>query len=190
MKKEIIKWELLESEYVLTTKWFKIRKDKVRLPNGKIYTEYYVRERPDWVLIFCLTEDAQLILLRTYKHGSQCFVYELPSGSIEADENPHEAVLRELKEETGFTVDRADLFKVGSVLVDPVYTQAHLHIFVGIKAKKIKTVEYNPLEMFEIHFIPPVSVLDVIRGNMGAFPDSQIAGIFLALDFIEREKLG
>lgn len=188
MKIELKKWELLSSEYVFSTKWFKIRKDKVRLPNGKIYTDYYVKERNDWALIFCLTEENQLILLRTYKHGSRSFIYECPSGSIEPGEDPEDAIIRELKEETGFSVERSNLFKLGSIPVDPVYVQAHLHIFVGIKAKKKYPKDNNPLEISEIHFLAANEIMNFIRDNLGSFPESQIAGIFLALDFLQRKN--
>ncbi len=189
MKKELKKWDLLSSECVFSTKWFKIRKDKVRLPNGEIYSEYYVKERPDWALLFCLTEEDQVLLLRTYKHGSQSFVYECPAGSLEPGEVPTAGILRELKEETGFSVTTENLFKVGTVLVDPVYVQANLHIFLGVKAKKIYETDYDPKEIFDIHFLPQGEIIDFIHENMASFPESQIAGIFLALDFLKRNKL-
>jgi NADH pyrophosphatase NudC (nudix superfamily) len=90
------KWEVLESTYILKTEWFKIRKDTVKIPNGTIYPDYYVKERPDWVAIYGLTDSKEVILLRTYKHGSKSLIYELPSGSIDENETSEDAVKREL----------------------------------------------------------------------------------------------
>jgi 8-oxo-dGTP pyrophosphatase MutT (NUDIX family) len=186
MSDNLKKWEILSSEIVFDTKWFKIRKDKVLLPNGTIYGEYYVKERSDWAAIFGLTEDRELLLLRTYKHGSRSMVYELPSGSINEGEEPRDAIKRELLEETGFILDDADLIKVGMVLVDPTYVQANQHIFIGKNIKKMRHADKNPREIFQINFIPRNEILTFLLNNLNSFPESQIANILLSLDFLNK----
>ncbi|MBF0607491.1 MAG: NUDIX hydrolase [Candidatus Magnetobacterium sp. LHC-1] len=180
------KWEILGSEYVFSTKWFKIRKDRVKLPDGQIYDEYYVKERRDWAAVFCLTDDDRIILTKTYKHGSQKIIYELPSGSIEDNETPAEGIIREIREEIGYHVDINGLKKIGVVLVDPTYVQARLHIFFSRDVKKVYTPEDNPLEIFEICLVNKADIRNLIWNNLESFPESQVACILLALDYMER----
>lgn len=47
-----------------------------------------------------------LILLRTATAPSRPLTWDLPGGSLEAGEAPHEGALREIVEETGLKVDR------------------------------------------------------------------------------------
>jgi 8-oxo-dGTP diphosphatase len=61
-----------------------------------------------------IVKDGKVLLLReaaTYKDGTQVGRYHMPGGRIEAGENFEEALRREIKEETGLTVD----------IVQPVY---------------------------------------------------------------------
>lgn len=55
MKKE--KWDILDSEYLIRRPWLTARRDKVRLPDGRINPEHYVLEYPDWVNVIAITED-------------------------------------------------------------------------------------------------------------------------------------
>ena len=43
------RWEILSTEYLIRRPWLTARRDKVRLPDGRINPEYYVVEYPDWV---------------------------------------------------------------------------------------------------------------------------------------------
>ncbi|MBU2862506.1 NUDIX hydrolase [Reinekea forsetii] len=47
-----------------------------------------------------VVRDSKVLLQHRYRH-SVGFVYEFPGGSIDGDEHPEEAALRELEEETG-----------------------------------------------------------------------------------------
>ena len=100
-KKELKKWEILKSKRIIDNKYLKVRQDTVRLPDGTIYNDYYVREEKGWSAIFCLTEDGKVVLNRQYKHGIGEIVLELPAGRIEEGESPEESIKRELEEETG-----------------------------------------------------------------------------------------
>ena len=103
-------WKVLKSELVFDEKWYKLRRDEVELPNGKVMDDYYVSVRPDVVLSFPVTEDGDVIFVRQYKHAAADVFIELPGGVIDDHEsNPKEAAKRELLEETGYTSDDVEL---------------------------------------------------------------------------------
>ena len=71
MSKEIKKWELLGSEYLIRRPWLTARQDHVRLPSGVEMKEYYVLEYPEWVNVLAITKDGKFLMEKQYRHGLQ-----------------------------------------------------------------------------------------------------------------------
>lgn len=97
-----MKWEKLSSKYLVKEQWATLRVDTCRMPNGTLIDDYYVLEYPGWVNAVALTEDNQVILIKQYRHAAEEVILELPGGCIDPGENPEQAIIRELLEETGF----------------------------------------------------------------------------------------
>ena len=57
-----MKWSTLSTEQLINRPWLKARRDTVKLPNGKVYDEYYVLSYPTWINVIAETEDGELIL--------------------------------------------------------------------------------------------------------------------------------
>jgi 8-oxo-dGTP pyrophosphatase MutT (NUDIX family) len=75
--------------------------------------------------------DSQVVLVREYRspaRNADCFVHEVPGGSIDDDE-PKEAALREVEEETGIKLpaDRAKL--LGSRQLASTLSAHHAHVW-------------------------------------------------------------
>ena len=58
----------------------------------------------DGVVIFAADDQDRIVLIRQYRYPVGRFVYELPAGLVEPGENPRQAAVRELFEETGLTL--------------------------------------------------------------------------------------
>ncbi|MDE7419872.1 MAG: NUDIX hydrolase, partial [Muribaculaceae bacterium] len=101
MRKE--KWDILVSEYLIRRPWLTARRDKVRLPDGRINPEHYVLEYPDWVNVIAITEDGKFVMVEQYRHGLRDVYTELVAGVIEQGEDPLDAAKRELLEESGYS---------------------------------------------------------------------------------------
>lgn len=97
-----LKWEKLSSKYVVKEQWATLRVDTCRMPNGTLIDDYYVLEYPGWVNAIALTEENEVILIRQYRHAAEKVILELPGGCIDPGEDPEQAVIRELLEETGY----------------------------------------------------------------------------------------
>src|SRR5579872_3649919 len=98
-------WRVTASHYVIDTPHLRLREDTVELPDGTIVERYFVRESRGFVVIFALTPDRRVVLVRQYKHGIGRVVLELPAGAIDPGETPMETARRELSEETGYEAD-------------------------------------------------------------------------------------
>ena len=104
-------WKTLSSERVFSNKWYNVKQDKVELPNGHIMDDYFVSVRDDVSIIFAITPDEKVIVVRQYKHGAGEIVTELPAGFFNEGEDPMEAAKRELAEETGYTSNKWTLLR-------------------------------------------------------------------------------
>lgn len=73
-------------------------------------TDFFLMRGRNWCNVIALTVNNEVVLVRQYRHGIEQYTYELPGGVVEKEEsNPELAALRELREETGYTTDRAKL---------------------------------------------------------------------------------
>ncbi|MEJ7913861.1 MAG: NUDIX hydrolase, partial [Chitinophagaceae bacterium] len=97
-----MKWKVIASEYLHQEPWLTIRKDRCELPNGKLVPAFYVNEYSEWVNVFGVTKDDQVVMVKQYRHGIEEVGMELPGGVAEHGEDPETAARREVLEETGF----------------------------------------------------------------------------------------
>jgi hypothetical protein len=80
-------WRVVESEIVIETTHLRLRRDEIELPGGKRIGPYYVRESRGFAVVFAITEDDRVVLVRQYKHGINASVLELPAGAIDPGAN-------------------------------------------------------------------------------------------------------
>jgi len=144
-------WEILNSEYLLKTRWLTVRKDHVRMPSGVEMKDYYVLEYPDWINVIAITEDGKFVVERQYRHGTQSVDYELCAGTIEKGENPLEAAQRELLEETGYTGGEWELYCLSTP--NPAAMTNHTYSFLAKGVKDTGKRHLEKTEDIEIHLL-------------------------------------
>jgi ADP-ribose pyrophosphatase len=79
-----------------------IAKETVRLPNGRIIPDFYTARMGDYSLVYALTPERRVLVLRQYRHGVRRVCLTFPGGQVSAGEDPAAAAERELLEETGY----------------------------------------------------------------------------------------
>jgi len=173
------KWEILSSEYVVQSPWYRLRRDVCRLPDGTVIDPYYVREHDGFVVVFAVTLAGDVVFAKQYKHGFGGFVLELPAGMIENGEDPVACARRELEEETGYTSSRFE--KIAEFIADPTSSTGLSHVFVALDARPDGVLSPDPGEDIETVLIPVERVLDQVRsGHVRA--QGQVAAVYAALD--------
>ena len=91
----------VRSESVYEGHFLKVRRDEIRLPNGKTaWREHVVH--PGAVMIVPITDDGPLIIERQYRYPLDRVLLEFPAGKLDPDETTLHCAQRELREETGF----------------------------------------------------------------------------------------
>ena len=153
MAQEIKPWQTLHSELVVDHQWYKLRRDHVRLPTGQELDDYFVSVRADVALIFAVTEDQRVVLVRQYKHGRGEILLELPGGVLDAGENtPLEAAHRELLEETGYASDQIE--QVLAVSDNPTKDTNRIYFFLARDARQVAAQQLDETENIEVLTVP------------------------------------
>ena len=91
----------LHSEPVWRGRLLDVRRDRVRLPDGREASREYV-VHPGAVMIVPILEDGRLIVERQYRYPLHRAFTEFPAGKLDAGEAPLACAVRELAEETGY----------------------------------------------------------------------------------------
>lgn len=175
------KWKIKKTEIVFNHKWYKLRRDEVELPNGRLVDDYFVSVRPDVVVIFALTADDQVVMVRQYKHGTGEVVEELPGGVIDEGETAEEAAKRELIEETGYS---SEDFRLINILIDnPTKDTNKINLFLAINAKKTASQNLDENEEIEVFTLAVDELKNKIaKGEIKV--SGTVAGVFLALNYL------
>lgn len=84
------------------SQWMKIISRHVQFSEKTSPERYDAIEQPDYVVALALTPQDRIILVRQYRPAVERFSLEFPAGMVDSNEDPGDAVARELLEETGY----------------------------------------------------------------------------------------
>lgn len=144
-------WKIHKSESILSTPWFEIKRDRCQTPEGVIVPEYYTWIKRDCVIVFPVTEDNHVLLIKQYRHGVKNICIDYPGGTIEEGQSVFAAARSELIEETGYS--SMDFTDIGSFLMDSSYSNQKAHFVLALKCTKTQS-NSNQQEITEVLNIP------------------------------------
>ena len=171
-------WERLSSETLFESPYFNVRSDRWRLPDGAIKDPYYVLERPDAAIIFPLTTEGEVVMVRQYRPPLEQIELGLPAGLVEPDEQPEIAARRELAEETGYTGGGWEELTALASSPSLKDNWAHLFLARGVEL----TGEQNPDEYERLELVRvPAEKLPGLTYSGAIVSSSGVAAIMLAL---------
>jgi 8-oxo-dGTP pyrophosphatase MutT (NUDIX family) len=187
MKDENLIWKSLETKYALDTRWLKVKKEKIELPNGKILDDFYTVEGGELIAILAINEDNEVFLVKQYRHAVADITIDLPGGGVEKGERPIEAASRELAEETGMIASSFE--KLITYYPDSGRTICKKHIFLAKNLKKDEYGQYAQDESEDVRLVrmPLQKVLEEMRN--GKMKEATLfVGIFAYLNNIKSNK--
>jgi ADP-ribose pyrophosphatase len=92
----------IDSEQVLDGHFLKVRRDTIRLPDGKPATREYVTH-PGAVMVIPLFDDGRVLMESQFRYPIGKVMIEFPAGKLDPEEGALACAIRELREETGYT---------------------------------------------------------------------------------------
>ncbi len=175
---------LVSSEMIFEGKIITVKRDTVRLPNGKEASREIV-EHMGGVAIVALDDEENVYMVRQYRRPFDKVILEIPAGKLDhAGENHFDCGKRELKEETGLTAEQYDY--LGSFMVSPGFCKELIHIYL---ARNLSGGDMNldPDEFLQVEKIPLSELMDMIMNNQ--IEDAKtVIGILKANEIIRSEK--
>lgn len=90
----------VKSNEIFSGKVVRLLVDDVEFPDGK-RSKREVVSHNGGVCILAIDNDGKVLMERQYRYAVKEVIFELPAGKLEKGEDPKEAGIRELKEETG-----------------------------------------------------------------------------------------
>ncbi len=174
------RWLVRSSKYVIETPWLRLRSDAVALPNGTVLDEYFVREARGFAIVFALTPERDVILVRQYKHGIGEVVLELPAGAIDPGETPVDCAVRELAEETGYASPHP-LELVHTYVTDSTNSDSRFHVYLARDVVLAGAQDLDETEEIDVECVPLATLRAMLadgRFHVGA----HVAAAYAALD--------
>ncbi len=103
-------------------------KDEILLPNGHTGIREIIRH-PGAVCVLPITEDGDVIFVNQFRYALNKVTLEVPAGKLEKGEDPKEAALRELSEETGLTAK--NIIPIGDLYTTPALIDEVIHMYIA-----------------------------------------------------------
>lgn len=159
-----LKWEIISSKYIYKDNWFTARRDRCRMPSGRIVDPYYILEYPNWVNAVALTATGNILMIRQYRHALGETIIEIPGGSMDpADESPEFAMKRELSEETGYEFESIE--RIGEISPNPSTNSNITFMFIAKGGTKVTNQHLDPSEEIEVMEMKPAEVIMLLNEN-------------------------
>jgi len=118
---------------IFSGKVIKLTLNEIKLPNGR-ETRIEKIEHPGAVLVIPFLSWDKIILIKQFRPVINCYIYELPAGTLEKGESSLECARREITEEVGY---QAKFFKkLGFIYSVPGYSTEIITIYRADKLKK------------------------------------------------------
>ena len=164
----------LESEQVWQGRLLDVRRDRVRLPDGREGIREYV-VHPGAVVIIPVLPDGRLIFERQYRYPVGRVMLELPAGKIDPEEPPLLTAQRELREETGY---QAHVWRhLGTMHPTIGYANERIEIYL---AKELVSLGENALDEGEFLELVEISLADaMVAVKTGSLTDGKTLSALL-----------
>ena len=165
------------------------------IASQNLYAKRTVIKRPDAVAILLINKTSEkLILIKQFrapvfaKEGGQGYVWEIPAGVMETDEDPQETIIRETLEETGYRLANPELLLTFYPTVGILDERIYLYYGIVTNNDKIEKgggldTEKEFIDIFELPFAEALSMLDT-----GEIVDGKtIIGLFYLKKLIDSK---
>ncbi len=168
-------YELLSTETLFSGRAVTIRRDTVRLPDGR-QTRLEIVDHRGSVVLVPVDEKGDLLFVRQYRHATGLDLLELPAGTLEAGEAPEACARREIREETGMAAGKLE--HLGSFYLAPGYSSEYMHVYLATELRP------DPLQADDDEFLSVEghSFEEAMKmASRGGLPDAKsLAALLLA----------
>lgn len=120
-------FKLNKSDIIFKGHVFDIKVDQIEYNSGNEGVREVILHNGGAVVL-PVTNDGKIVLVKQYRYPFDEFMYELPAGKLEKNEDPKKCATRELTEETGYTSDKISF--LGKIYTSPGFCDEILYIYL------------------------------------------------------------
>ncbi len=135
--------------------------DDIELPDGR-HSLREVVTHPGGVCVAAMDEQGYLLVVEQFRYAFKQEILEFPAGKLEPNEDPLQAALRELEEETGYVAQK--LIPLGQLYPSVGYLTEVIHLYFAPVSRFVKQ-KLDPQEFLNVHHYPFSTLLDMSRSG-------------------------
>jgi ADP-ribose pyrophosphatase len=156
------KWKRIEPTVPAKIGWRTIVTKTFKMPDGRITTfQTLGAEDTHCIATIAVTVEGKVIVAKQFRPGPESFMYELPGGGADKDEDFEVAARRELLEETGYAA--GEMLFLGNVYKD-AYQNATWHYFLAAGCSPHASGQtLDDHEHVDVHLITINTLMDNAR---------------------------
>src|SRR5271163_466925 len=125
----------VKEQKIVFDEFIKIRRDRLRFPDGGEHVYYALLPPASAVVILGVTAEGHLVLNREYRHPTGKVLLGLPGGYLNPGEDILTGARRELLEETGYSGDSPKV--LGSAYPFPGLSRQEIFYVLTENVKKV-----------------------------------------------------
>lgn len=153
--------KVYDTERIFEGRVIKVRVDSVELPDGK-KSKREIVEHHGGVGVIAVTPEREVFMVSQYRIAAKSMMLEIPAGKLEAGEDPYDAAMRELQEETGYKTDK--LTPLGVYYATPGYCEEKLSIYIATDLEYVGQ-NLDPGEFLNVSKIPLDTLYEMVMNN-------------------------
>lgn len=155
-------WPTLHSKPLGDFRVFRVRSDQKTSPRTEQPHDFFVIDSVNWVNVVALTPDRHLIMVEQFRHGTNTVELEIPGGVIDpGDASPMEAGLRELREETGYEAEQAQM--LGQIYPNPAIMSNTCYTVLARNCELRHPLQFDSGEDIQTCLVPVAEIPDLVR---------------------------
>ncbi len=155
------RWRTFGERAIYESPWVWLGQVDVELPGGERFWHHIVRLHRAAMMVLVDDHDRVLMMWR-HRFLPDRWGWEIPGGMVDEDEEPDEAAMRELEEETGYRAGRVEQLMTFQPMVGQVDSEHH--VFVGREPERIGEPT-DTSEVARIEWVPLKSVPEMIAAG-------------------------
>jgi 8-oxo-dGTP pyrophosphatase MutT (NUDIX family) len=159
-------WKEKSRTKVFSCPVFSIHETSSLSPEGDD-KRFTVLDASDWAIVIPVVETERgkaFVMVRQWRHGSRELSLEFPGGVLEPGEDPAEAAVRELEEETAYAPGK--IGKLGEMSPNPALMSNRVHFFLAESLEHRRVRHLDEDEFLDVEIIQAEEVFL----NMGRPP--------------------
>lgn len=174
----------ISSEIIASGGMLTVKRDQVRLPNGKQSQREYVMH-PGAVVIIPLLPNGNLVFERQFRYPLHQTFIELPAGKIDPQEEVLVTGQRELLEETGYTAHEWVKLGIQHPCIGYSNEVIHMYLAHGLTAGAHQRDEDETLDVFELSLADALAMV-----KAGEITDNKtVVALFFAEHYLHDHPI-